>query len=161
MMQNMVADAVSLGIANLYDYRETARANGDEIDYKICLQVHDAVSSFVRYDHVERYIEEVLPACLVQGVPIFPCHLDGLPMGTGPYHLGLDSEVFYHWGVTPLPDQLLADGINPKYAHWQPGSAYVNRQVVTGLVQEEAYPNKIWGNGQLLPIDKNIIRVVE
>lgn len=156
-LQNMVADAVSIGIANLYNYRKTAYANGwtrDDLDYHIALQVHDAIMCFVRNDHVPYFIETVLPDCMIKNVPIYPCSLDGAPKGTGPYHMGIDTEVCTHWGVVPKPNEFQKLGIDHKYGHWKAGKASVNGTVVEGLVQEEAYPGKIWYDGDLRVIDK-------
>lgn len=155
-IQGMIADAVSLAIANLYEYRENAYANGwtvDDLDYKIALQVHDAVMAFVRYDHVPYFINTVLKDCMIDGVPIYPSHLDGVPTGTGPYYLGIDSEVYFHWGVVPTPGQLQDVGIDPMYAHWSPGEGIIGGQTVTGYLQKEAYPGKIWVNNELKILD--------
>jgi len=118
-IQGMIADAVSLAIANVYDYREAAYESGwteDDLDFKICLQVHDAIMALVRYDHVEHYIDEVLPACMIDSVPIYPTGLDGVPNGTGPYTLGIDTEIGLHWGVAMTEEECIARGIDPKYA---------------------------------------------
>jgi uracil-DNA glycosylase family 4 len=158
-IQGMIADAVSLAIAKLYDYRFERYAEGetvDDLDYQICLQVHDAILCFVRNEHVSRFIDEVLPACMVKGVPIYPCGLDGSGEGfedKGPYYLGIDTEVYTHWGVVPLPSQLDALGIDPKYAHWRKGSGLINGQTVEGLVQKEAYPRQLWYKGALHKVE--------
>ena len=117
-MQSLVADAVSVGIANLYDFRENAYEDGwtrDDLDYHICLQVHDAIISLVRDQHVNYYVEEVLPMCMVDMVPIYPTTLDGMPNGTGPYHLGIDVEIDTHWGVHITEEEAIARGIDPKH----------------------------------------------
>ena len=119
MIQGMIADAVSLAIASLYDYREKAYESGetrDDLDFQICLQVHDAIMSFVRYDHVARYVDEILPECMIRSVPIYPTSLDGIPNGTGPYYLGIDTDVHLHWGVPMTEEECLERGIDPKYS---------------------------------------------
>jgi len=147
-IQGMIADAVSLAIANVYDYREEAYANGEtraDLDYNIVLQVHDAIICEVKTEHVPRYIDEVLPACMIDGVAIYPCTLDGVPTGAGPYTLGLDSEVAEHWGVTLDPGESLSLGIDPKYAGWEiTNDGYVNLEV---------FPGKIWSEGSFRPLD--------
>jgi uracil-DNA glycosylase family 4 len=156
-LQNMVADAVSVAIANLYNYRKAAYENGwtrDDLDYHICLQVHDAIMCFVRNEHVPYFVDTVLPTCMIDNVPIYPCSLDGVPNGTGPYHMGIDTEVCTHWGVVPKPNEFQNLGIDHKYGHWKPGKGMVNGEIVTGLVQEEAYANKIWYDGDLRALDK-------
>ena len=134
-MQSTVADVVSCAVAELQAYPR------NDIDYKLCLQIHDAIMCIVRNEHVARFIDEVLPACMVQAVPIYPTFPDGRPQGTGPYYLGIDTTVASHWGVTPLPDELEKRGISYKYAGWKPAN--------DGLVHEEAYPKKIWKDGRL------------
>lgn len=134
-MQNLIADVVSLAVAELYNYPR------DEVDFALCLQVHDAVISIVRDDCVARYVDEVLPACMVDAVPIYPTYADGSPQGTGPYYLSISTELCTHWGVTPLPDLLAKRGIPAKYAGWHEHAG--------GLVHPEAYPNKVWKNAML------------
>lgn len=156
-MQNMVADAAAIAVGNLYTYRKNAYANGwteEDLDYKICLQVHDAIICFVRYEHVPYFIDVVLKECMIDSVPIYPCTLDGVPMGTGPYHMGIDSEVYTHWGVVLKPNELQNLGIDPKYCHWKTGKGFIDGVEVEGLMQKEAYPGKIWYNGDLRALDK-------
>lgn len=119
----------------MYDYPR------DKVDFKLCLQIHDAVVSIVRNDCVAAYVDEVLPACMVNGVPIFPRNVDGSPTGTGPYYLGIDTDVNINWGVKPLPNELLDRGILPKYAGW--------KEAHGGYIHEEAYPRKVWRDGAL------------
>lgn len=156
MIQGMIADAVSLAISNMYDYRQNAYNSGwtvDDLDYKICLQVHDAIMAFVRYDHVPFFVDTVIKECMIDNVPIYPAGLDGTPTGAGPYFLGVDTEVCFHWGVVPYPDELNNCGIDPKYAHWRRGKVKINGDIVDGLVQKEAYPKKAWYRGQLVSVD--------
>jgi len=143
-IQGMIADAVSIAIANLYDYRENAWADGwtkEDIDYRIVLQIHDAIILEVPYIHVPRVIDEVLPACMRETVPIYPCSLDGVPRDEGPYYLGIDTEVATHWGVHMMPDECESIGLDPEYAGW--------KKVEEGLISPEAFPKKIWRGGQL------------
>ena len=51
-IQSTVADAVSAGLYNLYWYRESF--SPDELDYRILLQIHDAVLLEVPVRFVER-----------------------------------------------------------------------------------------------------------
>jgi uracil-DNA glycosylase family 4 len=144
-IQGMIADVVSLAVGIMYDYREDLYANGetrDDLDFSMCLQVHDAILSMVRCDHVDRYIDEVLPACMVQGVPIYPCGLDGMPIpNQDPHYLGIDAGVETHWGIVPMPDEMESLGIHPKHAHW--------KETDGGLTNFESYPRKIWYGGEL------------
>lgn len=151
----MIADSVSLAVANLYEYRENAYKNGESretLDYNLCLQAHDAIMAIVKYEHVARYIDEVLPTCLKTGVPIYPCSLDGMPTGAGPFYLGFDYDVFFNWYITPMPDTLKAVGINPKYSHWHEVTKIIDGQEVIGYTNEEKFSKKIFINGKLIEV---------
>lgn len=94
-IQGGVADAVSIALNNFYQYRK----EHPDIDYKIGLQIHDAIVLIVPIEHAERVYKEVVPLCMIDQVPFFPRRLDGsLISGKGPYHFGMDREVFVHWG---------------------------------------------------------------
>ena len=86
-VQGAVADAVSLAVANLYDYRENLRAQGvtpEELDYRLCLQIHDAIVLMVPAYSVPKVVEEIFPLCMREMVPLYPTALDGSPLGMGP-----------------------------------------------------------------------------
>jgi uracil-DNA glycosylase family 4 len=120
-IQGMVADAISLAVAELYDYRENAWAAGataDDIDYRICLQVHDALMVMAPAKHVPKVLTEILPLCMCERVPLYPTSMDGVPLGTGPYHFGVDTKVVQSWGVSMTPDDCFAIDLDPKYAGW-------------------------------------------
>lgn len=142
-IQGMIADAVSLGVAELYHYREERYARGEEsrdtLDYHLVLQIHDAVVLSVKAEHVPRVIDEVLPRCMIEAVPIYTATLDGMPDGRGPYRLGIDVEVCTHWGEAMLPDECLRLGFDPKYAHWH---------AQDGGYTSSHFPDKIWRNGR-------------
>jgi hypothetical protein len=67
--------------------------------YDIALQIHDAIMLIVPIEHAERVYKEVIPACMVDGVPFWPRQLDGqlIPVSK-PYHFAVDSDVFVSWG---------------------------------------------------------------
>jgi len=120
-VQGAVADAVSLAVSNIYDFRENLYSNGvtkDEIDYRLCLQVHDEVILMVPARFVPRVVKEIFPLCMRDQVPLYPTALDGTPLGAGPYHFGMDIEVQQSWGVQMTPDECLAIGLDPEYAGW-------------------------------------------
>lgn len=135
-IQGLIADVVSIAAAKLYG----RQCKGD-VGFQLCLQVHDELISIVHKDSVEVYIEDVLPSCMRDAVPIYPRYLDGTPQGTGPYYLGIDSTVCTHWGVTPTPDVLEDLGIDPKYSGWQ--------RTESGLIHPEAFYGKVWRDGAL------------
>jgi hypothetical protein len=118
-IQGMIADAVARACDHLDVYRRNLAAD-DPFWFHVVLQIHDALLFEVRNEHVGRLIDEVLPLCMVQKVPIFPAHLDGMPKEdpNAPYYLGLDTEIATHWGEMMYPDVLLARGIDPKYGGW-------------------------------------------
>lgn len=99
-IQGGVADAVSIALRNFHRYRDTH----PDIDYKIGLQIHDAIVLIVPIEHAERVYKEVVPKCMIDDVPFYPRGLDGSMIDAGPYHFGSSREVFVHWGET-LSDQ--------------------------------------------------------
>lgn len=108
-IQGGVADAVSIALNNFYLYR----AEHADIDYKIALQIHDAIVLIVPVEHAERVYKEVIPLCMVDQVPFYPRRLDGsLIEGRGPYHFGMDRDVFVHWGEKLKPAQIDALGLH-------------------------------------------------
>lgn len=114
-IQGMIADAVSRACDHLYHYR----FDHPEVDYRIALQIHDAVVLEVAYEHVPQVINEVLPECMVNRVPIHPSTLDGMPTGEGPYHMGIDIDPYVWWGEDMMPSHCLRRNIDPMYAKWE------------------------------------------
>ena len=147
-IQGMIADVVSLAIANVFDYRQNAWESGwdeDDLDYRIVLQIHDAIVLEVPYKHVPQVVDEVLPFCMRETVPIYPAYLDGAPRDEGPYYLGIDTEIATHWGVPMMPDECESLGIAPKYAGW--------KEVEEGLVSQEVFPGKVWKGSELVDLN--------
>jgi uracil-DNA glycosylase family 4 len=101
-IQGAVADAVSLAINNFYRFREATA----DIDYKIVMQIHDAVVLLVPFEHAARVYSEVIPRCMTEGVPFHPRYLDGRPINAGPYYFGSSREVFVHWGEVLNAEQV-------------------------------------------------------
>ena len=106
-IQGGVADAVSLALYNFYKYRQ----EHPEIDYKITLQIHDAIVLTVPVEHAEYVYKEVIPECMVTRVPFHPHRLDGTLIDAGPYHFGMDREVFVHWGEKIKPEDAKKMGL--------------------------------------------------
>jgi DNA polymerase-1 len=92
-MQSFVADAMSRALDHLYTQRSVYGLN-----YKIALQIHDAVLLEVPCNEAERVIDEVLPDCMVKRVDVRPCDLDGVPLSDKIYHLGIDVKTCIKWG---------------------------------------------------------------
>ena len=149
-IQNLVADAVSRAIDHVYEYRK----QHPELRYHIILQIHDALIFSVHKDDVEEFVDNVLPECMVDKVPIHPCTLDGMPIEGAPvYHLGFDAEPFTHWGVGMLPGECFDMGFAPTYAGWHKSTEsdvkLDDGSVVTvkhpgGWVHAEGYSGKVW-----------------
>ena len=107
-IQGAVADAVSIALSNFYNFRE----NNADIDYKVCLQIHDAIVLVVPLEHAQRVYEEVVPKCMVEDVPFTPCRLDGTKISAGPYMFGSSREVFVHWGELLTADEAADLGLD-------------------------------------------------
>ncbi len=103
-VQSLVADAMSRALDELVKYRKWFSPS--ELDYRLVLQIHDAVLLEVPTPHLRRVVDEVLPTCLTHNVPIYPTRLNGALTGHGPYHLATEIEVYTQWGVPlSLADQ--------------------------------------------------------
>lgn len=117
-VQSLIADAVNLAVANFDDYRRFLSPD-DDFSFSITLQIHDAILFQTEGQHVQRLIEEVIPTCMTDGVPIFASYLTGMPKPNAiPHYLGIDTEVFEYWGEQLQPDRCLANGFDPKYSGW-------------------------------------------
>jgi hypothetical protein len=114
-IQSLVADAMSRAIDHLYSYRE-------DVDcpdlYKMVLQIHDAVVLEVPYEHVDFVVDEVLPFCMEECVPIYPTTLGGIPLKIkrDHYNLRTDTEVFKYWGEDLTVEQCDRFGLSHRYA---------------------------------------------
>ncbi len=117
-IQGMIADAVSRACDHLDQYRRDMEP-GDNFWFKVVLQIHDAILFEVENQYAARLIDEVIPLCMVDSVPIVPTHLDGTPKEQAEvYYLGVDTEVGDHWGEMMYPEAIQGRGINPKYGGW-------------------------------------------
>jgi uracil-DNA glycosylase family 4 len=114
-IQSCVADAMSCALDHIYNYRKTAPAG---MWYDIILQVHDAVILEVPYECVSWVVEDVLPTCMSKRVSIYSCHLDGSTRkgDSGPYNLGIATEVFTKWSIPLTKADCLSMGINEKFS---------------------------------------------
>jgi DNA polymerase len=149
-IQGVVADAVARAVDYLYNYRTQV---DDSVLYRLALQIHDAVLLLVPYKHVPAVVDEVMPYCMTDMVPIYPCYLDGMPQEAGPYHLGIDTEVMLHWGEKLSPGQCLDLGFSPRYGGWIDTSL--------GWIDPEN-ESKIWRNdGFIKPGDGEFDRALQ
>jgi len=114
-IQSCVADAVSRALDHIYNYRKTAPSG---MTYDIILQVHDAVILEVPYECVPWVVDEVLPTCMSNRVNIYSCKLDGSvrPGDSGPYNLGIATEVFTKWSIPLTKEDCKVMGIPERFA---------------------------------------------
>ena len=84
--------------------------------FRIVLQIHDAVLLEVPVEHVAEVVDNIIPAAMVDGVPIYRTHLDGMPADDKPYHMGVDTNIYTYWGENLMPDDCKKLNVHPKYA---------------------------------------------
>jgi len=114
-IQSTVADAISIGIHNLLAYREKYGSRPKKW-FHLVLQIHDALMFELSPKALPWLIEEVLPACLVYGVDVWPKTLHGDDIEIAkPYHFGFDAEIMTHWGEELTRDQVRSLGIPDKF----------------------------------------------
>jgi hypothetical protein len=118
-LQNMVADAVDQAVDNFVVYREKL-PSGDPFSFDLSLQNHDALLFEVDGCHVPRLLDEVIPQCMIRGVPLWPCYLDGQPRDgvDEPFFFGVDAGPSIWWGQQMTPRECLDLSFDPKYAGW-------------------------------------------
>jgi DNA polymerase I-like protein with 3'-5' exonuclease and polymerase domains len=145
-IQSMVASAVARAVDHLYHYREDYEADWKDL-YLLFLQIHDSVLSLVPVENVPWMVDEVLPTCMTDRVPVYPCLLDGIPKpGVEPHHLGIDTEVMRFWGEKLSPGECKELGFSPRYGGW----LHTSR----GWIDVE-HESKIWRKGGFVtPKDK-------
>jgi len=108
-IQNTVADAVWQAICNFRDYR----LEHTHLNYRMLLQIHDAILFEVPIVEVREFKETVLPLCMVERVPIWPRYLDNTPMPVEtPYYFGIDTDVQLNWGADITKEQAAAIGLD-------------------------------------------------
>lgn len=113
-IQNLVADAVSLIMWNLYAEREI---RGWEDRFYFLLQIHDAVIFEVPVNWLEWFVDELIPNNFARSVPIVPLDLDGEPLNIDePYYFGTTTEVFYHWSENLTKETCYETGIPERFA---------------------------------------------
>lgn len=96
-IQAGVADAMNLGLWRLLQHPERSA-----IGYTCVLFNHDAIVLEVPISGINKFCQEVLPACLC--VEIYRCNLDGLAIDDKPYLFALDCHVCQRWGI-PLSEE--------------------------------------------------------
>lgn len=115
-IQSGIASCMDRALAYLRDYRDNFL--GDPAFFRLALQIHDAVVLHVPYANVDAVCRKpggVLAVNMSDRVDIWPTRLNGRPTGAGPYHLGIDVEVFQYWGESLSKDFCRANGIPETY----------------------------------------------
>lgn len=107
--QGGVADAVNEACANFIVYQQQP----DAVPFRIALQIHDALLFEVPIPYLAPFVREVLPACMVKGVPLVPTNLRGVKMARGPYYFGIDNKICEYWGESISPERATALGVEP------------------------------------------------
>jgi DNA polymerase I-like protein with 3'-5' exonuclease and polymerase domains len=104
-IQSTVADALNIALYNLWLYKQLH----PEVEYDICLAIHDAVMLEVPIPMIGVVLEDVLPTCMVHGVEIpATAHSQA-------FHLDIDPEVGFRWGETPTKNELDESGVPEQY----------------------------------------------
>ena len=108
-IQGAVADAISIALSNLLEYR----AEHPELEFRILLQIHDAILVECPVECLAG-VRQMLLTCMSSRVALWPRYTDGRPIpGAGPYHFGVDFKVSVNWGEALSPQQAEALGIDP------------------------------------------------
>ena len=111
-IQGSVARAMSLGLYNLRAYRRHVEP---QLDYYILNQIHDAAISECAVQHVERFVEHVLPTCLSKAVKFYAVDDDGKRVSDRLFSFDLDVHVYERWGIDLTHDDCDRLGISRKF----------------------------------------------
>jgi len=121
-IQSAVASAIGRGMAYLIDARDDL---GEPDLFKVTLQIHDALLLEASIDNIQYVAEHLLPWALHDRVEIHPTTLAGISSSDSVYRLGLDAQIYKHWGVPLTRKEAMAlgltrqhyagNGINVKY----------------------------------------------
>jgi DNA polymerase-1 len=116
-IQSLVADAISLSLFNLVHYREKYGHRADVKKwFRMVLQIHDALMFELHPSALPWMIEEVLPACMSDGIDVWPHTLQGEPLAIEkPYHFQFDATIEENWGDKLTRDRAIAIGVPDKF----------------------------------------------
>lgn len=109
-VQSLVSWCLSRAISNFMKYRKSVLQ--DPNFFKMCLQVHDQLIFHVPYKNVDRFVNEIIPKCMVNDARIIPWNLDGTIRETDrEYYLNVDTKVSLRWGEPISKDYCKEIGI--------------------------------------------------
>ena len=95
-IQGLVADVV-----NQAAYHVCALRDKWGLKSKLVLQIHDAIILEVPEGEVKIVYEELLPAAMIEAVPIWGADLSGeIARNSVPHYLGIDINVCREWGTS-------------------------------------------------------------
>ena len=100
-IQSLVAEALSIALRNLWQYKE----QNTWCNYDILLAIHDAVLLQVPVALIEHVIEFVLPACMKHGVTVPVLN----------FNFDIDPDIYLRWGEKPNAEDLEDWGVPEKY----------------------------------------------
>ena len=90
--QSGVADAISIAMANFY-----CHPSKKEVGYRLCMNNHDALVFSVPKKNLDIFTGQIVKECMVDGVPLRECDLDGRHVSSKVYHFNYEVEVFSRW----------------------------------------------------------------
>lgn len=112
-VQGSVAVAENIALCNLYNWR---KENPGQADYKIALAIHDANMLYVKVKDVGVVVERVFPECMSKNCVVPGWNfLPGIPPSQ-PFTLPIDVGLSLRWGEEPKLKELLAVGVEEKWA---------------------------------------------
>lgn len=91
-VQGTVADAMNVVIYNLLKARHETG-----LDFKIAMQIHDALLLMIKFEDGPRVLNELIPNAMVRDNPI--------TVGDKQYHFAIDTDLYLQWGQK-LTDKL-------------------------------------------------------
>lgn len=111
-IQSLVADSVSLAMANLVDYRRE-----HNLHFRLALQLHDDIMAVVPVEEAETYYDNAIPTCMTDLVDIWPTDFRGNLRDDprAPYHLKPGRSVYLRWGEPITMEQARKHGVPERF----------------------------------------------
>ena len=110
-IQGTVGDTLNVALYNFYLWK---RRGVSKCQFKLLLPFHDAVMAEVPFEHVEEYVDTVVPLCMTEAAMI--PRWKQAPWETKTFKLETDTEVSLRWKVKNTPEDLLSAGMSEKLA---------------------------------------------